>query len=857
MPSIRELRDQKQRESFTGRQAELGTFRLLLEAEQTEFALLHIYGVGGVGKSALLRQFRRMAQELGCPVALVDMQVHFGVVEVLRSFRDQLGGDAGRSLFVEFDKGIDLYNDVRSRLQEAVGSLASGVISGLREGVPLGLGALAVDAIGEEQVKAWLYRHLPRASADLYLHGDRILTEKLALGLGRVLEQARRVVLMVDTYEQASGAQDSWLRESLLGGELSDAVRLVIAGRDPLAGRWHEWLPVLLSRELRAFTNEEARAYLERRGISDAPLVDTYLRFTERLPWALALVADTPGSTGVSTAEPNPYVIGDKLVERFLSQVHDDAEMRELVDLCTVVRTFDDDVVRALWGRDAVEAPMERLRRYSFVHVRADGRWSLNQVVRQFLDSSLRRRSPERWTELNRKAGSFYQQRAGAWPRYCREWNWYTLECLYHRLRLDEESGIATFASLFEEAKHLYRQDFCSELLNNVQDVELTHPQSAYCIAFYRSVITWMTRPFAWDEMCGAQQALYEKPDLPPALRARVTTDLGRYYYLIAGEPGRGVTMLEESLRLRRELRDEPGEAHVLSHLAVAHATAGQLEEGRRCAQQSIALAERLSASDRLGWGYYSLGVVEARAAELAPASSCREPLQHAREILERAREIFERAGSEFALGIVDYQLAHVALALGEASAGRATLEAHLRLMQRYGRPSLAARALLELCELERRDEGGGGAQLATRVAEAERLIVAQRNRPLLARLRLLQAEIVLQASDRDVGAREGVRQEEADAVDLEAMVGSLLADALLAAAETPHLALRQTVESAEALLSRLEREGRGALAMRLRGAALAEVQRGRVGPGQPPSETALAALAALDLPKRWALTPA
>ncbi len=36
MPSIRELRDQRQRESFTGRQAELNTFRRLLTADDPD-----------------------------------------------------------------------------------------------------------------------------------------------------------------------------------------------------------------------------------------------------------------------------------------------------------------------------------------------------------------------------------------------------------------------------------------------------------------------------------------------------------------------------------------------------------------------------------------------------------------------------------------------------------------------------------------------------------------------------------------------------------------------------------------------------------------------------------------------------
>ena len=87
--------------------------------------------------------------------------------------------------------------------------------------------------------------------------------------------------------------------------------------------------------------------------------------------------------------------LGTLLVDRFLSQVYDDAEMRELVYLCAVPRNFDFDVVRALWGRPDVIEPLDRLRRFSFVRVRDDGRWSIHGVVRQAINHAERNPQPE------------------------------------------------------------------------------------------------------------------------------------------------------------------------------------------------------------------------------------------------------------------------------------------------------------------------------------------------------------------------------------------------------------------------------------------------------------------------------
>jgi tetratricopeptide (TPR) repeat protein len=790
MPSIRELRDQKQRESFTGREAELDLFRQLLETSHAEHAILHLYGVGGMGKSSLLRQFRRLAEERDCPTALVDLQVHFGVIDLLRAVRLQIGARAPRDCFAEFDKALELYNDVRSKLQEAAGSLTSGVISGLREGVPLGLGALAVDALGEEQVKAWLYRHLPRANAELYLRSDGILTERLVSGLNRLAEDGpHRLVLLLDTYEQASQAQDDWLRDILLESELSDRMLIVSAGRDPLGGRWHEWRSVALERELHPFTEEEARAYLERRGVADPEQRETVLALTGCLPWALALATDAPlaGVAGL-----NPHQIGEKLVERFLSQLDEEPDLRELVEVCAVLRTFDHDVVRAVWGGREVEQTMRRLRRYSFVLVRPDGRWSLHQVVRQFLDQSLRGRSSERWSELNRRAAAFYSAQAPRWPRYSPEWTWLTLENLFHRLRLDEDEGMSTLAALFEEAQHVYRRDFCSELLNNVLDVPLQKTASRHWISYYQAVMTSMQATFAWAQVHAVHEKLYQEPDLPPRLRARVTTELGRYAYQVSGEPARAVSFLEESLALRRELGDQGGAAHVLSHLAVALSATGQLERARQHAAQCLTLAEELKLPARIGWALFSLGQVETR----ARASDT------ARRHLEQALHVFEENGHEYEAGVVHYHLGRLLAESGDVTGALAHHDQHLRLMLRYEKLPLAARALVEICELMfQRGEGA----LAARVAQAERMILTQRNHAQLARLRLVQAAIVIREASAPGDAEE-------DAA-LRRTLSLWLRQALAAAGQLPGVALGPTRAGVVQLLDQLRQGGRKALA--------------------------------------------
>lgn len=57
---------------FVGREAELALFRTALSQEIAPFIVLHLYGPGGVGKSALLRSYAQFATDSGRTVVYID-----------------------------------------------------------------------------------------------------------------------------------------------------------------------------------------------------------------------------------------------------------------------------------------------------------------------------------------------------------------------------------------------------------------------------------------------------------------------------------------------------------------------------------------------------------------------------------------------------------------------------------------------------------------------------------------------------------------------------------------------------------------------------------------------------------------
>jgi hypothetical protein len=65
---------ERRRRRFVGREAELDLFAqaLRLDRAEPDFAVLHIHGAGGIGKTTLMREYRRLADQAGRPVIWVD-----------------------------------------------------------------------------------------------------------------------------------------------------------------------------------------------------------------------------------------------------------------------------------------------------------------------------------------------------------------------------------------------------------------------------------------------------------------------------------------------------------------------------------------------------------------------------------------------------------------------------------------------------------------------------------------------------------------------------------------------------------------------------------------------------------------
>ncbi|TRO56134.1 AAA family ATPase, partial [Streptomyces sp. IB201691-2A2] len=110
---------QRTQAQFVGRRAQLSLFAENLakdpesEGDPAEF-LFHARGVGGVGKSTLLRQWQETARRAGAVTAVVDENDVHDVQQALAELARQLAEQGGP--LKEFDRAVEQFR----REQEAV-----------------------------------------------------------------------------------------------------------------------------------------------------------------------------------------------------------------------------------------------------------------------------------------------------------------------------------------------------------------------------------------------------------------------------------------------------------------------------------------------------------------------------------------------------------------------------------------------------------------------------------------------------------------------------------------------------------------------------------------------------------------
>ncbi|MFB9661843.1 AAA family ATPase [Glycomyces mayteni] len=443
-PTLQDILRHRQQDDFVGREARLAEFRGNLHlppADPARRYIVNVHGIAGVGKSFLLQQFRRIAQAEGAACAYADEE-YFEVVETMSAVAADLAAQDAR--LTEFEARLATYRQRRTELEgdpnAPLGDMltASTVRAGmaLAKSVPVA-GAITefvdADALASQanRFRAYLVQKFgKKADIDLLLSPVDVLSRAFVQSLNDIAAQ-RPVVLCFDTFERTAPYLEDWLLNLFSGkfGGLSAKVVTVVAGQLALAdNRWSPLRSLIASFPLEPFTEEEARALLAQRGVSDESVVAVILSLSGRIPMWLATLAENSPQEPGAVLDPT-----EDAVKRFLKWEPDE-DRRRLAEAAALPRRFNRDLL------PAEHADLfDWLRRLPFVS-RTGDYWRYHDAVRDPMLRSARIASPQRWRERHQALADHFADERDAlgiavdqrWDD--EQWRALYLEEAYHRL---------------------------------------------------------------------------------------------------------------------------------------------------------------------------------------------------------------------------------------------------------------------------------------------------------------------------------------------------------------------------------------------------------------------------------------
>jgi len=554
--------------------------------------LFVIHGVGGVGKSSLLRMFRLHCKSAHVPVALASGDEAKSALDVLTTWSDDLKADSialptfdktlehHRAILARVDDQARKSQDARGRMADIAGratsktaETAAGALVGAALGTAIpGLGTAIGGALGgvlggmsADWLVDWLRGFLKKPDIDLLLDPARKLTVEFLADMAQSAEK-RRHVLMLDTYEQMTGLDD-WVRD--FAQQLHSNVLLVIAGRAvPDWNRaWPGWIARAQVEESNPVTEDVMRNLVRRYyatvrgGEPDPTQVEAIIRFARGLPIVATSAVQLWVKYGIEDFQSVKAEIIPSLVDRLMEGVS--PALVPALEAAAAVRWFDQPILRAVTGLPDVREAYNELRRFPFVRVRVEG-LAVHDAVREIIDENTRAQDSERHAELHERAAAYFErqlEKAGG-----EEAERLRLEQLYHRVSADEQTGIKLFQEIAEGLARHHLTNSLRTLVNDVNTYPLDRENSRLWRDFYNAELVRHKGQAYTEELERVYSEIIARTHADPRLRGKALLNCAAVLSRDERktQPGTADTIRSMLEECERTLPDDDSERHTV-----------------------------------------------------------------------------------------------------------------------------------------------------------------------------------------------------------------------------------------------------------------------------------------------------
>lgn len=584
--SIQE-KEQRDRCLFTGRRHELEMFRRILDSRPGDPEMLCYYGIGGVGKSWLLKEIAAQMGEANIPVLMLSCDR----LALPSSIRDQLRNSVqnypGTSKdFQDFDRDWRRLETIEKEIRGLIekternadektpGKVASPMIGAAIEVAfdillpgPVGgaLGKLLGQA-GESLAEVTVDKIVPsltklglrQDNAEFYANATSHLAISLVTGINSMAERTGHVVLLVDAIEFLRNQEELWLRNQIIDRLDLSRIVPIIAGRRKLDILvWRDWSGMVHQLEIQPFTQTESQNYLSKRGVSSLTDANRLHALARGLPLGLAIAAFiyTSGAPLDFSFDDTKTQIVDRLLDYFLTHVAESKRREEML-LSAVPRTITTEVLSLIFSDPTrAEDVYDWLRSLYTTQVRADG-LLMHDIVRDVMVDHLRRRSPDQFHTLNQQLMAWYREKRAKQIPFSTDWQRTTLEYFYHALCVDEDRAIQEAALYFLNAQEFIGHGLIGDIITLFENCPPAHLQNQTWVKYCRAQLAFLNSQF--NLAIHWLRQLYKRTDLDPYLRANVVTSLAvltQYH----GQVEDSIRLHEEGLQIRKQLNDRAG----------------------------------------------------------------------------------------------------------------------------------------------------------------------------------------------------------------------------------------------------------------------------------------------------------
>ena len=621
-PVVRQNSEDIEIEKFyTNAEAARHTFSHLIQTQSLTRPLLVIHGIGGIGKSTLLRIYRLACYRRNVPVSLVDGADITTPIDLLASWSNELNEqnvmlrkftsalsryeNLQATIKVEADKVQGNLRQVAGKIGKTTAKTAVEVLANMIPGV--GPFAAALGGMGTEALLDWLPNFMSKPDLTFYLDATNELTKAFIEDLGEISINFR-MVLMLDTYEQTA-ILDSWLCD--VAKQLTNFnVLLTISGRNiPNWDRiWQGWMSRATIISLVEMSSDDVhslvnRYYFHIRGVNPDPKqVESIVQFARGLPIAVTTVVQLWLTYDVSDFQAvKPQVVAD-IADRLLEGVP--APIRPIFEAAAILRYFNSESLDNLLDDPSLQGTYNELRRWPFVRTRQEG-LALHDTVRDMINESLKLRVPERYKYLHKKAAEYY---------FCQlskveleERRRLLLEQLYHELKADEHTGMKLGLYAVEDSYLQYALDFGHRIFQELSTSDLVNDFSGQ--QDYASGLLRLGRNDFEESISFFSRAL-ESASLPSEVVFKTKERLA-YTLTLHGQLERAVEYYRQCLKLAAEGNQELWQIKAWNGIETTLRRQGYIFEAIEALNNSISTCQRLGmdASFEMAWAQDSLGL--------------------------------------------------------------------------------------------------------------------------------------------------------------------------------------------------------------------------------------------------------